>query len=94
MYTKDWLKNLPAGTKLVLGEEEADIYIVTDKKYKLKHKVQRYLKMPLSNEIVRLYWDNQEGQCRIAYQTYDHDFPLSGRLKDVIYLEESVLEAV
>lgn len=89
MYTEDWLKNVPVGTQLIFGDEPCDIYTVSEKKYRLHTKTQRYLNMPLSQDKVRLYYDSKEKQCRIAYQEPTHDFPLIGRLKGIIYPEES-----
>ena len=87
MYTKQWLIDLPVGTQLIFGDEPCDIFTVLAKKYRLHDKVQRYLSMPLTQNLIRLYFDDQEQQCRIAFQEPTHDFPLEGRLKGIIYLE-------
>ena len=84
MYSKEWLKNLPVGTQFVFGTEKCDTYTLIEKKYKNKDKLQRYLSIPLSRELLNVYFDEREQILRMKYPEPNHDFPLEGRLQGII----------
>ena len=91
MYTKQWLIDLPISTIFVMQDGEQ--YTLYEKQYKKKDRVQRYLKRPFLKEPVRIYYSDEEQQCKLAYPEPNWDFPLEGRIKGVIYPQECVLEA-
>lgn len=84
MYSKLWLETLPVGTQLILGDEPCYIHTLLAKKYKNKDKVQRYCSIPLSKELLCLYFDEREQIIRMKYPEPNHDFPLEGRLLAII----------
>ena len=92
MYSKEWLQNLPIGTIFVMQDDEQ--YIIYEKKYRLKDKVQRYLKRPYVKEPVRVYYSEQEHLCKLAYPEPNHEFPLEGRLKGIILPQQVLSLAV
>lgn len=82
MYSKEWLKTLPLGTIFVMYDDEE--FTLYEKQYRLKDKVQRYLKRPFVKEPVRVYFCEKEQTCRLAYPEPNHEFLLETRIKGII----------
>lgn len=89
-YNKEWLQSLPIGTQLIFGNEPAENAIISEKKYRMHDKVQRYAKLPGTTQPLRIYFDDAENQIRMAYHKPTQDYPLEGRLQGVIYPEKPV----
>lgn len=87
MYTKEWLLSLPVGTRIVCGDEPAYIYTLLDKQHTKRNTLTRYFSIPMLKERARIVYDNNDQMCYLSLLEKRQQFPLAGRLKQVILPE-------